>query len=152
MTRYGHTGKATRKEASEFPGKGAEGSDLARLPVALACTCNADVFFSGGLVADDVLNIPIPLVKPSLASLTKSAFIALRSLAPHRWVLAHLCSCGRGLQEQQYMARSWWKLLQDPVVEIDSQMYHGYIVSDKAMKVRMLHCELKWEIPVVYPS
>ncbi len=34
-----------------------------------------------------------------------------------------------------------------PVVEIDSQVYHGYIVSDKAMKARILHCELKWEIP-----
>ncbi len=34
-----------------------------------------------------------------------------------------------------------------PVVEIDSQVYYGYIVSDKAMKVRILHCELKWEIP-----
>jgi len=34
-----------------------------------------------------------------------------------------------------------------PVVEIDSQVYHGYIISDKAMKHPDLHCELKWEIP-----
>jgi len=26
---------------------------------------------------------------------------------------------------------------------------HGYIISDKAMRVRMLHCELKWEIPAM---
>ena len=26
--------------------------------------------------------------------------------------------------------------------------YHGHIISNKAMKVRMLHCELKWEIPI----
>jgi hypothetical protein len=32
-------------------------------------------------------------------------------------------------------------------VEIDSQVYHGYIVSDKAMKVGMIHCGLRWEIP-----
>jgi hypothetical protein len=25
---------------------------------------------------------------------------------------------------------------------------HGHIIGDKAMKVRMLHCELKWEIPI----
>jgi hypothetical protein len=55
---------------------------------------------------------------------------------------------GRGFQEQRYTARSWRRLFQGPVVEIDSQVYHVYIVSDKAMKVRMLHCELKWEIPV----
>ena len=36
--------------------------------------------------------------------------------------------------------------MQGPVVEIDGQVYDGYIVSDKAMKVRMFHYELKWEI------
>ena len=30
------------------------------------------------------------------------------------------------------------------VVEIDN---NGYIICDKAIKVWMLHCELKWEIP-----
>ena len=24
--------------------------------------------------------------------------------------------------------------------------YHGYTIYDKAMKVRMLYCELKWEV------
>ena len=42
------------------------------------------------------------------------------------------------------MARSWRRLLQDPVVEIDNKVPWEYI-SDKAMKFRMLHCELKWE-------
>jgi hypothetical protein len=28
-----------------------------------------------------------------------------------------------------------------------TKRYHVYIIGDKAMKVRMLHCELKWEIP-----
>jgi len=29
--------------------------------------------------------------------------------------------------------------------------YHVYIICDKAMKVRMLHCEFKWEIPIYKP-
>ena len=53
---------------------------------------------------------------------------------------------GREFQEQRYTARSWRRLLQAPLVGIDSQVYHRYIVSDKARKVRMLHCELKWEM------
>jgi len=39
---------------------------------------------------------------------------------------------GRGFQEQRYTARSWRRLLQSPVVEIDSQVYHGYIISNKS--------------------
>jgi len=53
---------------------------------------------------------------------------------------------GQVFQEQRYTARSWRRLLQCPVVEIDNKV-HGYIICDRAMKVRMLHCELKWEIP-----
>ena len=33
-----------------------------------------------------------------------------------------------------------------PVVEIDNKVYHGHIISNKAMKVRVPHCELKWEM------
>ena len=39
------------------------------------------------------------------------------------------------------------RLLQGPVVGIDNKV-PWVIISDKAMKVRMLHCELKWEIPI----
>jgi len=54
---------------------------------------------------------------------------------------------GRGFQEQRHTARSWRRLLQGPAVEIDNKV-PWVIISDKAMKVRMLHCELKWEIPI----
>ena len=54
---------------------------------------------------------------------------------------------GRGFQEQRYTARSWRRLLQGPVVGIYNKV-PWVIISDKAMKVRMLHCELKWEIPI----
>jgi len=37
---------------------------------------------------------------------------------------------GRGFHEQRYTARLWRRLLQGPVVGIDSQVYHGYIISD----------------------
>ena len=50
-------------------------------------------------------------------------------------------------RNERYTARLGRSLLQAPVVEIDSQVHHGYIVNNKVMKVRMLHCELKWEIP-----
>ena len=35
-----------------------------------------------------------------------------------------------------------------PVMEIDSKVPQEDTFSDKVMKVRMLHCELKWEIPI----
>ena len=39
--------------------------------------------------------------------------------------------------------------MQGPVAEIDNRVYHDYIVGDKAMKVRMPRCELKWKIPIL---
>ena len=32
-------------------------------------------------------------------------------------------------------------------MEIDSKVPHGCIISDKVMKVRIPHYELKWEMP-----
>ena len=37
-------------------------------------------------------------------------------------------------------------LPQGSEMNIDSQVCHGYIIGDKAMKVRMPRCELKWVI------
>ena len=57
---------------------------------------------------------------------------------------------GLGFQEQRYTSRSWKRLLQGSVVEIDNNV-PWLIISDKAMKLRMLHCKLKWEIPTRRP-